>query len=386
MSRRHVALFAPSLRGGGAERIFATLANGFVRRGWRTDLVLARAEGPYLKEISPDVRVIDLGAGRVLAAFWPLMRYVRREKPEAILSTIASANAVALLVAALNPGRVKLILREANTPSVLVRHATSFRQRIIPGLLRLLKPHIRRIVAVSEGSADDLAGFYGVERSRIVVIANPVITADLADRAAQDPGHRWLGDAGLRVILAVGRLSKQKNYEMLLRSFASLSSPETTRLIVLGEGPERGALESLASSLGIDERVDLPGFVDNPFAYLANADVYVLSSDYEGLPATLIQALACGCTAVSTDCPSGPREILRDGEFGRLVPVGDVAALAEAVEAALADCADHSEHAGPPATGHLQRYEEEGAVDRYLRAIEEVIDGGPAAGAPEGSN
>jgi glycosyltransferase involved in cell wall biosynthesis len=205
----------------------------------------------------------------------------------------------------------------------------------MPHLARIFYPTARAVIAVSQGVADDLARLIGPGRARLVVIPNPVVTPDLLRLAGEAPDHPWLGPGQPPVILAAGRLAPQKDYPTLIRAFAALVEGQDMRLIILGEGPERPALEALVGDLGLSGRVDLPGFRGNPFAYMAKARLFVLSSAWEGLPGVLIQAMACGTPVVSTDCPSGPREILVEGRLGPLVPVGDIAALAEAMARTL---------------------------------------------------
>ena len=158
-----------------------------------------------------------------------------------------------------------------------------------------------------------------------------MVTPELEDLAAETPAHPWLRDPKVPVCLAAGRLCPQKDYPTLIRAFATLAETRPLRLLILGDGPDRADLESLIRQLGLADRVALPGFAENPFSAMARAGVFVLSSAWEGLPGVLIQAMACGTPVVATDCPSGPREVLVDGRYGPLVPVGDPEALAQAI-------------------------------------------------------
>lgn len=332
----HVAIFLPSLRGGGAERVAVTLANAFARAGVSVDLVLVSREGPYLTEVADGVRIVDLQARRVLASLMPLMRYLRSARPTALLSTFHHANVLALVARRLAGVSTRIVVRAQD----MRRAEPGTRQRTWSRAIAWLAPKVYRqadaIVAVSRGVAEDLCRDEARLRERVSVIFNPVVSDELLAQARKSPAHPWFLEP-VPVVVAVGRLVAAKDYGTLLRAFAQVRQRHGVRLLILGEGDERGYLEKLAGDLGVAEAVSMPGFARNPFAAVARARVFVLSSRTEGLPNALIQALALGARIVATDCPSGPREILQDGRYGRLVPVGDVDALARALVAALDD-------------------------------------------------
>lgn len=356
-----LALFVPSLRGGGAERVMLELAHGFVSRGISTDLVLPQADGPYLSHVRPGVRLVNLRASRVLSSLPGLVRYLRRDRPTALLATLTHANLVALWARRLGGVRTRVVVREANTLSV--GKTAGLRNRILPALARTFYRWADAVVAVSEGVASDLIQTAGVPHERVHVLHNPIVTPQLIELARADLDHPWFAADAPPVVLAVGRLTPQKDFQTLIRAFHGLRN-RSARLMILGEGPERPRLEALVASLGLTSEVRLPGFVTNPFAYMAHAAVFVLSSAWEGMPGVLIQALACGAPVVATDCESGPREVLQNGRFGRLVPVGDVSALAEAIDKTLAE----TRRAVPEAA--LERFTSDMAVTAYLRVLE----------------
>lgn len=341
MSQPPLAIFLPSLVGGGAERMMLNLARGMAEAGMAPDLVVANAEGPYRSLVPPGCRLIDLGSLRVLGALPGLVRYLRRRRPEALLAAMDHANMVALLarVLARVPTRICVSVRSNLSQEAL--HSPLVLGRLMPRLARIFYPRAEAVIAVSQGVADDLSALLGEGRARILVIPNPVVTPELEMLAAESPDHPWLQAGGPPVILAAGRLVQQKDYPTLIRAFAALGVERGLRLLILGEGPDRAALEALIRELGLAGRVELTGFCENPFAYMARARLFVLSSAWEGLPGVLIQAMACGTPVVSTDCPSGPHEILVDGRYGPLVPVGSVEALAEAMARTL-------DHPPPP--------------------------------------
>lgn len=327
-----IALFLGQLSGGGAERVIVTLANGFVRRGHSVDLVLANLGGPYLEDVDPLVRVVDLDARSTLRALPALTGYLRDARPQVMLTTLHHTAIAVLLARRLAGSSVRVYLREANTLSAM--RPSTIRGRLLLAAARHVYRAADGAIAVSEGVANDLREFD--TPGRVHTIYNPVVGPELRRKSQSRVGHRWLEDRRSRVVLAAGRLTEQKDFGTLIDAFAMLEDPHL-KLIILGEGRERAALQNLIESLGLKDRVDMPGFVANPFAYMSRASLFVLSSRWEGMPGVLIQAMACGCPVVSTDCPSGPAEVLRGGELGGLVPVGDAAALAAAMDQRLAN-------------------------------------------------
>lgn len=369
-TRPQLALYLPNLDGGGAERMMVNLAAGFVRRGLRTDLVLATARGPYLSLVDPGVRVVDLAASGVTASLPGLVRYLRRERPQALLATLNHASVVALLARALARTRTRVVVRESNM--LFPNPASSLKGRSLRLSVRALYPLADAFIAVSQGVAADLVRFAGVDPAEVRTVYNPVVSAELLARAQETPPHPFFAPGEPPVVLGVGRLGVQKDFPTLIRAFAEAASATPARLVILGEGEKRSELEALVRDLGLAARVSLPGFADNPFAYMARADTFVLSSRFEGLPGALIQAMACGCKVVSTDCPSGPAEILRGGALAPLVPVGDVPALAAAISASLAL------PAAPPAlAARAHDFSDEHTLPGYL----EVLLPGYAGGA-----
>jgi glycosyltransferase involved in cell wall biosynthesis len=360
---RRLALFLPALSGGGAERVMVTLADGFVRRGLSVDLVLVKARGPYLAEVPADVRIVALRSSRVSTSAMALAGYLRRDRPFALLSTLNNANIVAVVAKRLAGVQTRAVVRQADTISVACRVGRGLAWRLMPVLARTAYPCADAIVAVSRGVAEDLVSALGVPSRRITVIPNPVVTSELFKLAKEQPMHPWFEPGDPPVVLGVGRLSRQKDFPTLIRAFARVHCARACRLVILGEGEERPALERLSADLGVSDAVSLPGFVANPFAFMAKAAVFVSSSSWEGLPGALIQALACGTPTIATDCPGGSREVLRDGRFGYLMPVGEVPALAAAITAAL-------ERGGPTVpTEAWSRFSQDFAVEGYMRIL-----------------
>ncbi len=331
----HIALYMEAFTGGGAERVMVNLASGLAARGHRVDMIVVRSEGPYLALLSPDVRLIDLGCGRSLASLPRLARYLRRERPAALLSAIEHSNLIALWAGALAGYRGRVAVSVHINLSSVVRRASGLKGSLLLWLYRRFYSGAGAVITVSDAAAADLTRLLRLPPGRVRRIYNPVLSPALFEQAGEPAQHPWFGLGQPPVVLSVGRLCPQKDFPTLIRAFAQARQQTPARLVILGEGPDRPALEGLVSELGLTDSVALPGFAANPYACMARAAAFVLSSRWEGLPTVLIEALACGVPVVSTDCPSGPREILCGGRHGRLVPVGDADALARAIAASL---------------------------------------------------
>lgn len=330
-----IAIYLPSLNGGGAERVMVTLANGFAERGHRVDLVLATATGPYLTEVSAAVRVVGLRSRGILASLPGLVAYLRRERPDAMLSAMTHANVIAILARMLVGFPRKLVISERSS----IKATRSSENMIMNVVIRILRRLLYRksdiIVAVSRDMAKELVEIFPRFEDKIHYVYNPVVGSQLDTLAARKPDHPWFDDEDVPIVLGVGRLTEQKDFVTLIKAFSRVRTQRRVRLLILGEGEDRQKLEQIAGELGVAEDVSMLGFVENPFCYMRRANLFVLSSRWEGLPGVLIQAMACGARVVSTDCPTGPAEILENGRWGALVPVGDDATLARAMLAAL---------------------------------------------------
>lgn len=328
---RKVAFFLPSLAGGGAERVLLNLANGFAQQGYKVDLVLAQATGPYMQQVSPQVNTVNLGARRTLTSLYSLVTYLRQTRPEALIAGLDHANLVAIWAKHLSGVPTRVLVTVHGQLSEKIAGNPTIPEKFLAFLLRKFLPSADRIITVSNGVADDLSEVLRLKRDTIITIYNPVVSSSLFEKAKAPVTDPWPDAPSLPIIIAIGRLDKQKDFPNLIRAFGLVRRQLACKLLILGEGEQRPYLENLICKLNLENDVSLPGFVDNPYAFLKRAQVFVLSSVWEGLPTVLIEALALEVPVVSTDCKSGPREILKDGKYGTLVPVGDHTALAEAI-------------------------------------------------------
>lgn len=307
------------------------LAIALSQEGESVDLVLVTATGPYLNQVPAEVNVVDLKRTRTLSSLPALISYLRKTRPKAIISALDHANLVAIWAKYLAFVPTKVLVTMHSNLSQLMAQTSHTRGGLIPTLMKAFFPFADKIVAVSKGVENDIKNIFDFANDQLTTILNPVIPPNIAMYAKQPVEHPWFQTAAHPIIIGIGRLSAEKDFASLITAFATVRKFKDARLMILGEGEQRQALEALITDLKLNDVVTLPGFVNNPYAYLSKAQLFVLSSRFEGLPTVLIEALALGIPVVATDCESGPREILRDGELGELVPVGDSDALASAI-------------------------------------------------------
>jgi len=332
-----IAIFIPTLAGGGVEKNMVHLSRAFAEAGHEVDLVLASAVGPLVQEVDPRVHLVDLKSSRVLFAFGPLVRYLRRRRPQVLLAGMGHANLVALGARALAGGGCRVVVSDHTVLSKYLDNPEQKRTGLVPRLAGFAYPRAAGIIAVSDDVADDLAAISNLRRDSITVIGNPVVTAALREGFDQRPAHRFFGPDQPPVVLSVGRLDRYKGFDVLLKAHALLRRTVPHNLLILGEGPERDSLVSLAAELDVVTSVDLAGYVEGVGGYLAQADLFALASRVEGFGNVLVEAMAAGLPVVATRGSGGPTGILAEGRFGPLVPVDDPEALAGAMGRALAD-------------------------------------------------
>ncbi|MFB2936528.1 glycosyltransferase [Aerosakkonemataceae cyanobacterium BLCC-F154] len=340
-----IAILLRSLHGGGAERVIVNLVSGFAEKGIKMDLVLLKAEGTYLSQVSKEARIVDFNASKFdrgkrwrlptsfqsTSSLPKLINYLQQEQPKILLSATHFTNEIAILAKHLSRTSTRVVVTEHTTVSVEAKRVEQISARLIPLTSRIFYPWADGIVTVSQGVAQNLANITKLPKERIQTIYNPVITPEILQMAKEPLDHPWFANGEPPVILGVGRFVKQKDFPTLIKAFAEVRKQQLARLMILGGGRERSNLESLVSELNLENDVALLNFVKNPFAYMARAAVFVLSSAWEGLPTVLIEAMAVGTNVVATNCPSGSDEILANGKYGFLVPVGDSSAIAQAI-------------------------------------------------------
>ena len=377
---RKVALVMGANSAGSRERVMFRLAGRLIEEGASVDIVVSAPGTSWRREAPTAARLIDISNPltrhlpnlvRIMLSPPALKRYFRLQHPD-IAMTLSIPTALAALTASRrsNVG-TKIVVRQSNVVHIAgsARYGGVDRRWRDPMIARLY-PEAAAIIGVSDGVADNLRHMGGIDPTKIHAVANGILLDDIDHLAAEPVNHAWFDQkpAPVPVVTAVGRLVPKKDYPTLLRAVRKVRKQRAINLLVLGGGKERRRLLRLASELEIADSVDFAGRVANPFAYLARSSLYVLSSTYEGMPSALIEALACGCPAVSTDCPSGPSEILDHGRYGRLVTVGDVDGLAQAMLESL--------DAPPPRDRQRARardFDSERTVDGYLKVLKEVL-------------
>ncbi|MGX2041939.1 glycosyltransferase [Methylocaldum sp. MU1018] len=367
MTIPQVCLFIPSFGDGGVGRTFVHLANGFSAHGVRTALVVNQADTAFADRLNPDVERVVFQGRNDPALEKELLAYLRLNKPSVVMTGQGRDDRIALAVKKkLRDSGIKFFLRVGTSLGARteLRHRFGWSRWLFRRRQQRLFSQSDGIIANSRDAAADLSAFLNMAPERISVLPNPTVAPDILSLADRPVDHPWLAPGGPPVIMGAGRLGRAKDFPTLLKAFARLRRNRVCRLMILGQGRQAEKLKSLAAELGVQDDFDLPGFVDNPYAFLARASLFVLSSLWEGCPNVLIEALAVGTPAVATDCPSGPREILAGGRYGRIVPTGDAEALAEAMRAALDD---------PPPSGFLREavrpYTLENSASAYLDAF-----------------
>lgn len=364
MTPARLLLFRPTLGQGGADRVTMTLLRSFDRRLFAPRLALVKREGEYLDDLPEDVDLTILGTRGLRAAVLPLKRLLEERQPDIFFSTASGANPVAILAHKLARQKGRLVISERN----VLRHGkATAKKRAVLALKRTLYARADAITAVSDGVRDDLVRELGLARERIRVVYNPIVTDEMEAQALEPVEDAWFREE-VPVILGVGRLVEEKDFGTLIRAFREVRYRLRSRLVILGEGPLRGELEGLVREVGLEEDVLLPGFDKNPFKFMSKCNAFVLSSRFEGLPGVLIQAMACGAPVIATDCPSGPSEIISPERDGVMVPVGDVEAMANAIERVLGDPV-RAREMGARARVSAERFRVDGVMERYTAAL-----------------
>lgn len=363
-SAKRFAIFLPSLYGGGAERAMINLAHGLVDRGFTVDLVLGQRKGPYLANVRPDVNIVDLGTNQMWPKIKGLKKYLTDFQPRGLVSSLDNIN-IASVAKRMAGVETRVIINVQNHVSTDLASYKGFKAWLKPRMLRFMYRRAEAVVCVSHGVADDLVE-QGLSRSLVGVIHNPVMNANIDALAAEPVDHPFFKPGMPPVLIGVGRLTLQKDYPNMLQAFATVRKRgHDVNLVILGIGELKQQIEMQIDDLELNDHVSLAGFAANPYAYISKARMFVMSSQWEGLPTVLMEALACGTPVVSTDCPSGPYEILDKGAFGELCPVNDAIALADAIERSLARPVDPQK-----LRDRAKVYAADLAIDKYVDVLD----------------
>ncbi|MEH7381373.1 glycosyltransferase [Bacillus sp. JJ1533] len=366
---KKIALFIPRLTIGGAEKVMISIANGLSERGHDVDLVVISKEGDLAGMVSPSVTVVDLQSKRTFCSILALKKYIEEKRPDVLLSALDNANIVAGLAKILTNTDTKLVLSIHTNLQYSYEHPRTFIQRFYPFLLRRVFKQADAVIAVSKCVAALSSKFLNYPLEKVKVIYNPVIHEEIYELANEDQEHLWLQEnRSIPAVVAVGRIVEAKDYPTLIHAFAKVVKRTKARLIIVGDGKEKikKDMESLIQSYEIRDVVDITGYKKNPYYYIKNADLLVSSSKLEGFGNVLVEALALRTPIVSTNCQCGPSEILLDGRLGSLEPVGDVDALAKAIEQRLTNQYAFDEEL---LTTHLRQMEAQAAVLEYEKVV-----------------
>lgn len=325
-SKKNICIVTPSFAGGGAERVAINLANYYSSKGYNVTLLVFQNRGPYAHQVSGEVNIVSLNTKRVRYGFLKLLKALQTINPDSILSVLRDANIMLGLVCFFLPKK-HLVFREASTMHA-VKQLPFLKRIIYLFLMRISYNRANCIIANSKGTKEDLMASHVTSDEKCKVVGNPVLPANYETLANENLSHPWLDNPCVKTILNVARLHKVKNHAMLIEAFAEARKHvENIRLLILGDGTERENLILKAKNLGVEDLVQIMEFQENPYPFYKRADLFVLTSNWEGFGNVIIEAMACGTPVISTDCPGGPREILKDGEYGILIPVGDTKAL-----------------------------------------------------------
>jgi glycosyltransferase involved in cell wall biosynthesis len=361
MSKKTVSMLMFAARFGGAEKIMTEIANEISRKV-DLELVLVKEKGEYLDKVNNDVDVVNLNAKRSITAIPKLVSYLQKVEPVTIISASRVVNRIAPLAKKFAKSNAKLVLTEHVTTKEFAMR--EFKHYINKYLMKITYSFADEIVCVSKGVRNDLVSNIGVEKDKTKVIYNPVVDKKMIDKSRKKVEHKWFEKDNIKVILSAGRLEYNKDFSSLIEAASIVRREMDVRLLILGEGSERDSLEEKVKQKGLEKYVSMPGYTDNPYKYMSKADVFAFSSwGREGLPTVLIEALACNCPIVSTNCPTGPAEILGNGEWGTLVPTEDPEELANALVQVLRE--DRKNNLRQRADD----FRKEKSIDQYLEML-----------------
>jgi len=360
-----ISLVITTLLTGGAERSVVNFANGLSQSGYAVEIVLGEKEGELLSDVDEEVEVVEVsspGIGKIgaLSLIPGIMNYLMTNEPDVVISFMRHVNIATILSHRLSYSDSFLIVSERNS----LDYSKGLKEELVTVTQKILYRSPELVVPNSDSIKKELVNELGLPDESIRTIYNPTIGPEFYNKTKEPVDHPWFNDSDINVILGVGSLIHQKGFDVLIESLKYIDD-DSIRLAIIGEGPLRNELEDKAANMDMEKRVSLLGHRSNPYSFMSNADVFVLSSRWEGLPNVVIEALTCGCPVIATNCPGGTNEILSDGEYGLLVPTEDPKAIGEAVEFVM-------ESESEP--GELIRRGEQFSMDNSVENIEEIID------------
>lgn len=366
VTKSRVGICIPSFETGGVQRAMVTVGNELAKRGHSVQLVVGDDSGEQRKNVHEDVEIVDLNArsppfAATVGLFVPAFRYFSENSPDVFVSSMNHVNVVLLAAWKLASPPSKMVIVEHNDPKAIKRN--SLKNSLVYGIASYEYKWADQVVGVSDGVVDSLRDMMDIQPQKLTRIYNPIFVDRIRRRSTETPDHEWF-QSDTPVILNVGRLVKQKDQELLLDSFSRLRDRIDAKLIIIGRGGLRNDLLEKADELGVAADVDIIEWVENPYAYMGSADVFALSSLWEGLPTVLIEALSCGCSVVSVDCPSGPREILDGNGYGTLVASRNPEHLADTIYEKLVE---------PDSEEQLMQGAKRFDVDRSIQQYSELI-------------
>lgn len=371
--RKKVAFYITTLAGGGVSGVVVNLLNQLTNsKEIEVLLVLNKKEGEFLKYLHSDIEIYELGTKRMRDSFFSLIKFLKKVKPNVLISGQSHVNTIALLANQMLGERTKVIITEHSNLQEGLKEMNNPTSTILLTLMKIFYPKADKVISVSRGVGETLLKYIKINKSKMEVIYNPVISDLIYERAEEPLNHKWFTPKETPVILTVARLEKQKDLENLIQAFAIVRNKVDSRLLIIGEGKERDNLEKLIKKLDLLDSVELYGFEENPYNFLKNADLFVLSSKAEGLANILVEALYLRCKIVSTDCPSGPAEVLKNGKFGRLVPPEDSLKLAEGIIDQLKESTSEIPN-NKELEEWLKEFEVNHVSERYLNLIKKII-------------
>jgi len=362
---RSISIVTPSFEPGGAERVAVNLADHYSGEGMKVKLIAFKGIGPYLSQVPEGVEIIDLGLSSSRWGFFKLLRTLREHRTDLLISVLRKTNTLVGLTSYFFDIPT-MIFCEATTLDAVNR--SSFLSRsFYRNLMRVTYRQADRVITGSTDTKDHLLQYRIVDGKKIAVLGNPVLPDNVDIMSLEEIVHPWLSDRAFRTILSVGRLHWLKNHRMLISAFAEVREKmDNARLIILGEGKEKKWLMEFARSKKIEDSIDFPGFQDNPYPFYKNADVFVLTSNWEGFGNVLVEAMACKVPVISTNCPGGPREILQGGRYGTLVEMDDVSGLRDAI---LRVFTQPDQQQVEDARNRAMEYTIENIAQNYIRGI-----------------